>query len=138
MPLRTWLARNWIVLVLPAGLFLLLRPHHTPAFAHRRARFTLGSVTAQRTREAGRRVVEFAFAVRGVPYTGTAGYAATTGRGVPGPRCLVEYDSLDPQQNVGHFAVPIPDSLRRAPANGWRVPPFPVPAWFPDHGKAAK
>ena len=52
-----------------------------------------------------------------------------------GARYLVEYDSLAPEQNVGHFNVPIPDSIRQPPVNGWRVPPFPVPAWFLDHGK---
>ena len=46
-----------------------------------------------------------------------------------GSRYLVEYDSLDPKVNVGHFDVPIPDSIR-APANGWRTPPFPIPQWI--------
>lgn len=52
-------------------------------------------------------------------------------------RYLVEYDSLAPEQNAGHFDVPIPDSVH-PPANGWRTLPFPVPAWITDRGKKAQ
>lgn len=132
MPVRTWLVRNWIVLALPTGLFLLLRTYHTPAFAHRRAKFTLGLITGQRIAEAGSRIISFRFAVHQAPYSGTTGYPAETSSRALGPRCLVEYDSLDPQQNVAHFAIAIPDSIRQAPANGWRKPPFPIPQWILD------
>jgi hypothetical protein len=135
MPLRTWLTRNWIVLALPTGLFLLLRTYHTPAFAHQRARFTLGILTQQRLTETGSRLVEFRFTVHKVAYTGATAYPAQTNRDSLVLRCLVEYDSLDPRQNVGHFAITIPDSIRQAPANGWQRPPFPVPLWILDHGK---
>ena len=134
-PLRAWLARHWIVLALPAGLFLLLRTYHTPAFTHRRARFTLGILATQRTTEAGSRMGGYSFTVHKAAYAGTIAHPAKTTGDALGPRCLVEYDSLNPRQNVGHFAVAIPDSIRQAPANGWRVPPFPVPQGILNRGK---
>jgi hypothetical protein len=136
--LRAWLSRNWIVLVLPVGLFLLLRTYHTPALAHRRAKFTLGRITEQRTTQVGSRMIGFRFAVQRVAYSGTTGYPAATSGSTLGLRCLVEYDSLDPQQNVGHFNVTIPDSIREAPANGWRKLPFPVPQWILTTGQKGK
>ena len=129
-PFRAWLRRNWVVLVLPAGLFLLLRTYHTPAFAHQRAKFTVGRIIGQRTTQVGSRLIDFQFTVQQATYSGTTSYPAATGGRALGPRCLVEYDSLAPQQNVGYFAIPIPDSIREAPANGWRKPPFPIPHWI--------
>lgn len=42
-------------------------------------------------------------------------------------RFLVQYDSLDPTVSIGFFTATIPDSIASAPANGWRLPPFPIP-----------
>ena len=52
-----------------------------------------------------------------------------------GSRFVVKYDSIHPATNVGYFAIDIPDSIRQAPANGWRKPPFPMPQWVLDRGK---
>ena len=131
-PLVTWVARHWPVLALPAGLFLLTRTYHTAPFAHARARFTAGTVTGWHDAD-GTRDFAFRYAVTGTAYAGSRGRAAGP-RDAPGTRCLVEYDSLAPALSVGHLDVPIPASIRHVPANGWRVPPFPVPAWITDHG----
>lgn len=101
---------------------------------HQQAKFTLGTLYGWRYTTNSGRFFNFEFSVGGQLYRGSSSWEAHM-REANGSPCLVEYDSLDPQQNVGHFAVPIPDSIKHAPLNGWRVPPFPVPAWYLDHGQ---
>lgn len=100
---------------------------------HKRAKFTLGAIDGWHHTAKNGRFFGFKFSVAGRRYGGSSGWESGM-REANGSPCLVEYDSLAPEMNVGHFAIPIPDSLRHAPANGWRVPPFPVPAWYLDHG----
>jgi hypothetical protein len=134
MKIISWLFRNWAVIVLGLGVIGFIRYRQTMNMMHERAKFTLGTIDGwYQTAKSGRRF-KFAFDVAGTQYGGSSGWRSGMNE-ADGSPCLVEYDSLDPQQNVGHFAVAIPDSIRRPPANGWRVPPFPVPAWYLDHGR---
>ena len=44
-------------------------------------------------------------------------------------RCLLKYAATDPE-NIDFFNhICIPDSITRAPAEGWKEPPFPVPSY---------
>lgn len=134
MKVFAWLFRHWAVIFLVLGAIGFVRYRQTRSKMHVRAKFTLGKIDGwHQTAKSGRRF-GFQFEVAGRRYGGSSGWESGM-READGSPCLVEYDSLDPQQNVGHFAVPIPDSIRRPPVNGWRVPPFPVPAWYLDHGR---
>ena len=102
---------------------------------HARAKFTLGHLTGSVYQPKSGKYYRFSFQVRDEPFTG----ADLPDKGMDrrtGARILVEYDSTNPSQNVGYFAIAIPDSIRQAPLNGWRKPPFAVPQWILDRGKS--
>ena len=134
MKVIAWLFRNWAVIVLGLGVIGFIQYRKTRNQMHQRAKFTLGAIDGWHQTAKSGRMFGFNFKVAGTRYGGSSGWESGMNE-ADGSRCLVEYDSLDPQQNVGHFAVAIPDSIRQAPANGWSVPPFPVPAWYLDHGR---
>lgn len=128
-----WLLRNWAVVLLAVGVGYFIYDAKTNHL-HEQAKFTLGTIDGYRYTTNSGRFFNFSFDVAGRQYGGSSGWQAGMHEANGSP-CLVEYDSLDPSQNAGHFGVPIPDTLRQAPRNGWRVPPFPVPAWLLDHGQ---
>ena len=134
MKVVSWIFRNWPIFVLAfaVGGFFYYRKVDT--IMHQRAKFTVGLIKGWHYTVKNGRFFGFRFEVAGTRYGGSSGWESGM-KEADGSPCLVEYDSLDPRQNVGHFAVAIPDSIRRPPANGWRVPPFPVPAWYLDHGR---
>ncbi len=101
---------------------------------HQRAKFTLGTVDGWHYTAKSGRMFGFNFVVAGKEYGGPSGWKSGM-KEANGALCVVEYDSLDPTVNVGHFAIAVPDSIRRPPANGWRVPPFPIPRQVLDRGK---
>ena len=129
-----WLSRNWAVFVLIFGAIGVFYITRLDKQMHQRAKFTLGAIDGWHQTAKSGRMFGFNFKVAGTRYGGYSGWESGMNE-ADGSRCLVEYDSLDQQQNVGHFAVAIPDSIRQGPANGWSVPPFPVPAWYLDHGR---
>ncbi|WP_310397803.1 hypothetical protein [Hymenobacter sp.] len=101
---------------------------------HERAKFTIGYLTGSVYQPKSGKYYRFRFEVQGTSFTG----ADLPDEGMDrrnGARVVVEYDSANPTQNTGYFNLPVPDSIRRPPANGWRVPPFPVPRQILDRGK---
>lgn len=134
MKVVAWLFRNWAVIALGLGVIGFIQYRQLRNKMHERAKFTLGTIDGWHQTAKSGRMFGFRFEVASKQYGGSSGWESGMNE-ADGSLCLVEYDSLDPQQNVGHFAIAIPDSIRRPPANGWRVPPFPVPAWYLDHGR---
>jgi hypothetical protein len=91
-----------------------------------RAKYTIGYLTGSHYSVKNGKYFDFRFAVADSIYQGSSlsdkGMATANGS-----RFVVQYDSLHPATNVGRFAQAIPDSIRRAPANGWRKLPFALP-----------
>jgi len=137
MTLWRWLRRNGPFLFLGlvvAGTFYVAYVYNA---GHERAKFTIGYLTGYVYQYKTGKHYNYRFAVQGTPYEGQS----LPDKGMDdrvGARFVVEYDSTHPGTNVGHFAVTIPDSIRRPPLNGWTRPPFPVPARLLDRGKEAK
>jgi hypothetical protein len=107
---------------------------HLSDVMHERAKFTLGYLTGSVYQPKSGKYYRFRFEVQGKSYTG----ADLPDSGMDrrnGARIVVLYDSVDPARNVGHFAIAVPDSIHHPPANGWRVPPFPLPRHVLSHGK---
>ena len=129
-----WLLRNWAAMGLLGFAIAFYYDRQNRNLMHERAKFTVGTIDGWHQTAKSGRFFGFKFSVAGQPYGGSSGWHSGMNE-ADGSPCLVEYDSLAPTMNAGHFAVPIPDSLRHVPANGWRVPPFPVPAWITDHGR---
>lgn len=99
-----------------------------------RAKFTVGYLGEWVLHLKNGKQYRFHFQVQGKEYQGTEQSQPGMDRRV-GARFAVKYDSLDPSQHVGYFTIIIPDSIRQAPSNGWRKPPFPIPQWILDRGK---
>lgn len=101
---------------------------------HKQAKYTIGYLTGSVYQPKSGKYYRFRFGVKNVLYRG----ADLPDKGMDrriGGRIVVEYDSTNPARNVGYFAIAIPDSIRQAPANGWRKPPFPIPQWILERGK---
>ena len=136
MTIWRWLRRNGPFLfmgLVVAGTFYAA---HIFNEGHERAKFTIAYLTGYMYHKSGK-FYNYRFEVQGTSYEGES----LPDMGMDdrkGARFVVEYDSTDPGINVGHFAVTIPDSIRRPPLNGWTRPPFPVPARLLDRGKEAK
>ncbi|MGI4887030.1 MAG: hypothetical protein ACRYFR_18905 [Janthinobacterium lividum] len=128
-----WFVQKWYVWVLLFIGGLLFYGRQQKKAMHTRAKFTVGSLDGWYHTAKSGRFFNFNFVVNNSLYSGSNGWQAGMNE-ADKARYLVEYDSLAPEVNVGHFDVPIPDSLR-APANGWRVPPVRVPARLLGHGK---
>jgi hypothetical protein len=132
-----WLRTYWGGLLL--GLFGLywLWASRAGDRLHQRAHYTIGYLTGWRPTPKSGTYYNFYFMVADSLYRGSspsdAGMATATGS-----RFVVKYDSLNPDSNVGYFKVTIPDSIRKAPPTGWRVPPFPIPQQLLDRGKQRK
>lgn len=136
MSIIRWLFRNWAVVGLLGFVVAFFFDRQNTNLMHERAKFTVGIIDGWHYTAKSGRFFNFTFPLADTIYGGSSGRKAYMNE-ANGSRYLVEYDSLHPEVNVGHFDVPIPDSLR-APANGWRVPPVRVPVWFLDHGKDGK
>ena len=132
-----WLRRNGPFLFLGLGAVLVFYAAHVYNMGHERAKFTIAYLTGYVYKYKSGKHYNYRFEVQGTIYEGQS----LPSKGMDdrdGARFVVEYDSTDPGINVGHFAVTIPDSIRRPPLNGWTRPPFPVPARLLDRGKEAK
>lgn len=134
MNIIRWLLKQWAVIVLLLGVAGFFYYRQQGSQMHERAKFTIGAVDGWHYTAKSGRFFNFHFVVEGQQYGGSSPRQAHMNE-ANGARYLVEYDSLAPSQNVGHFDVPIPDTIHQAPAVGWRRPPFPVPAWILDHGR---
>ena len=111
---------------------------HVGDVGHQRAKFTIGYLTGYVYQYKTGKHYNYRFTVQGTSYVGQSSSPDEDMDDRDGARFVVEYDSLNPEENLGHFAVTVPDSIRRPPLNGWTRPPFPVPARLLDRGKEAK
>ncbi len=136
MTLWRWLRQNGPFLFLGLIAVGVLYASHVFNVGHERAKFTIGYLTGYVYQKSGKSY-NFRFGVQGTEYEGQS-LSNKHMDDRDGGRFVVEYDSLDPGTNVGHFDVFVPDSIRQAPANGWTRPPFPVPARLLDRGKEAE
>ena len=137
-PLTPWRRLQFYGSMAFLGLLLIgvFYVAHVGDVGHQRAKFTIGYLTGHVYQKSGK-FYNYRFAVRNTLYVGQS--LPDTGMDDrDGARFVVEYDSLNPEENLGHFAVTVPDSIRRPPLNGWTRPPFPVPARLLDRGKEAK
>ena len=126
--MKNYLALGVILLFLAGGWYSV----HLTRVMHTRAKFTIGYLTGGIYTPKSGKKYSYLFSVAGKTYedTDTRETNMATNNG---SRFLVEYDSLDPEISTGHFAIAVPNSIRTSPANGWTVPPFPVPAQVLDH-----
>ena len=137
MTIWYWLRRNGPFLFLGLIVVSTFYVAHIFNQGHERAKFTIAYLTGYVYQYKTGKHYNYRFEVKGTIYEGQS--LPDTGMDDRnGARFVVEYDSTDPGTNVGHFAVTIPDSIRRPPLNGWTRPPFPVPARLLDRGKEAK
>ena len=131
MILFSWFAKYWSGLLFVVFAGFLLWAFHDSTNMHKRAKYTVGYIKGWHpTAKSGIRY-DFRFVIADSIYRGSSpsDKGMATARG---SRFVVEYDSIHPATSVGYFAVFIPDSIRQAPVNGWRVPPFPIPQWILD------
>lgn len=126
MAVLKWLRTYWWVLLLLLVAFFWVLAQRDNALLTQRAKYTIGYLTGSHYSVKNGKYFDFRFAVADSIYQGSSlsdkGMATANGS-----RFVVQYDSLHPAVNVGHFAQAIPDSIRQAPANGWRVPPVALP-----------
>jgi hypothetical protein len=119
--------KNWAALFLGLGAVGGWHTLRTNEELHQRARFTIGHLTGTVYTPKSGTKYSYRYQVGGKTYEGTD--ASEKGMVADeGGRFLLEYDSLNPERSNGRFALPIPDSVRNSPPNGWVTPPFPVPA----------
>ena len=136
MTIWRWLRFYGSFVFLGLGVVGVFYVAHIYDMGHERAKFTIAYLTGYVYQKSGK-FYNYRFEVQGTIYHGQS--LPDTGMDDrDGARFVVEYDSTHPGTNVGHFAVTIPDSIRRPPLNGWTRPPFPVPARLLDRGKEAK
>lgn len=132
-----WLKKYWAGLLL--GLFAIgwLVVDQLHRRMHHRAHYTIGYVTGWHPTSKSSIHYDFRFMDKGSIYQGSSpnDQGSNTFKGA---RFVVKYDSIDPTINVGYFNLLIPESIRQAPANGWRKPPFPVPQWILTMGQKEK
>ena len=136
MQLLIGIRRYWALLLLGAIGLGIAYVAHLGSLMHERAKYTIGYLTGYVYRPKSGKYYHFRFETNGVPFVGTS----LSDKGMDdrnGARFVVEYDSTNPEQNIGYFALRIPDSIRQPPPNGWRKPPFPIPQWIIDRGKEA-
>ena len=125
------------LIFLGSMLALVFYAAHVGDIGHERAKFTIGYLTGYVYQKSGKRY-NYRFNIQNTVYEGQSLPPDEEMDDRDGARFVVEYDSLNPEENLGHFAVTIPDSIRHPPLNGWTRPPFPVPARLLDRGKEAK
>ena len=129
--IMSWLKKYWSGLLLASFAIAWLWVRHDRNLMHQRAHYTIGHLSGWHATPKSGIYYNYHFTVAGSAYEGSSPSEAGM-RTADGERCVVKYDSVDPTTNVGYFAVFVPDSIRQAPANGWRVLPFPIPQWILD------
>ena len=92
----------------------------------KRGKYTIGYVTGRTVLPSSGWSVQYRFAVNDAVYTGSAPDVSGMNR-ADGARYLLKYDSLAPDTHQIFYEDPIPDSIARAPRNGWRWRPWPNP-----------
>lgn len=100
---------------------------------NKRAKYTIGHTTGDWN--IGRSGVHYVYKYK----VNASSYESAdlgTGNGVKkATRFVVKYDSIEPDISLGYFELLVPDSIRQAPPNGWRTPPFPIPQWILDRNR---
>jgi hypothetical protein len=124
MAVLKWLSTYWWALLLLGVAFFLLLAQRDNDLLTQRAKYTIGYLTGSHYSVKNGKYFDFRFSVADSVYEGSS-LSDKGMRTTNGSRFLVKYDSLHPAINAGYFAKPIPDSIRQAPANGWRQPPLP-------------
>jgi hypothetical protein len=120
--LPTWLKN---VLALASALFfvwLLGYDYNSSRARNAGARYTIGQVTGTSyvVGPNSHSVVFFTYTVGNVAYR-----QSSTGDVAAGcTRCLVKFAEADPTNFEFFNRVCVPDSITRAPAKGWKKPPF--------------
>lgn len=130
--LRSYGSFIFLALMLAGGFYVA----HQNKRMDQRAKFTVGYLTGYMYHKSGK-VYHYRYQIQGTSYEGES-QPDENMDDRDGARFVVEYDSLNPEESLGFFAVPIPDSVRQPPANGWTRPPFPVPARLLDRSKEGK
>ena len=92
-----------------------------------RGKYTIGYVSGRTVLPGSGWSVQYRFTVEDALYTGSAP-EETDMNTATNARYLVLYDSTAPDWHQIYYEDPIPDSIRRAPRNGWRWRPWPDPA----------
>lgn len=116
-----WLKKYWGLVVVTIGGFGVIWVYQADELIDQRAKYTVGYITGWHFTKSGKHF-DFQFSVANILHVGTS--LSDKGMNTAnGSRFVVEYDSIDPSTNVDYFAIAIPDSIRQAPANGWRKPP---------------
>ena len=137
MTVWRWLRFYGSFVFLGLGVVGIFYVAHIRNVMDQRAKFTVGYLTGYVYKPKSGKYYNYRFKVQGIMYEGQS-LPDDSMDNRDGARFVVAYDSTDPGENEGHFAVTIPDSIRRPPLNGWTRPPFPVPARLLDRGKEAK
>ncbi len=106
--------------------WLMFDFYHRADLLRARAKYTIGYVQGSHWAMKNGKQINYYATISGATYKG--GKDELPGMRLAGGRYLVKYDSLDPEVKTVYFEYSIPDSIVEAPANGWRTPPFPVPA----------
>ena len=128
-----WIKKYWGLLLMLPFVVLLYMANQADNSMDQHAKYTVGYITGWHFTRSGKHF-DYRFAVTDSIYEGTS----LSDKGMvtdKGSRFVVKYDSVHPATSVGYFAVFVPDSIRQAPANGWRVPPFPIPQGILDRRK---
>ena len=92
----------------------------------RQGKYTIGYVTGRTVMPSSGWSVQYRFMLGDIIYTGSKAEHSGMNR-ADGARYLVKYDSLAPDWHQVYYEAPIPDSIRRAPRNGWSRRPWPDP-----------
>jgi hypothetical protein len=124
MAVLKWVGTYWWTLLLLVFAFFLVLARRDADLLTQRAKYTIGYLTGSHYSVKNGQYFDFRFTVADSVYEGSS-LRDKGMRPVSRSRFLVKYDSLHPASNVGYFAESIPDSIRQAPANGWRQPPLP-------------
>lgn len=90
-------------------------------------KYTIGYLTGSSLTVSSGWTLEYDFMVNEVVYKGSRWEDDNMNTKI-GARYLVRYDSTAPKWHQIYYEDPIPDSIRRVPANGWRWRPWPDPA----------
>lgn len=91
-----------------------------------RGKYAIGYVTGRTVMPSSGWSVQYRFTVRDTVYFGSAPDENDMNWN-NGARYLLKYDSLAPKWHQIFYKAPIPDSIRRAPRNGWSRRPWPDP-----------
>ena len=129
-----WLKKYWSGLLLVSFAIGWLWVRQNRNLMHQRAHYTIGYLTGWQPTPKSGIYYNYHFTVAGSSYEGSSPSGAGM-RTAKGERCVIKYDSIDPNTSVGYFTIPIPNNVSQPPPNGWREPPFPIPRWILNRGE---